>query len=49
MRHQYTGSFKDKLHLDVHCQAIAANDRASAKDLDALAAAHRAAAKEAGK
>ena len=49
MAKQYTGSFKDKLHLDVHCEAVAANDRSSAKELDELAAAHRAAAKEAGK
>lgn len=46
---QYTGSLKEKLHLDVHCKAVSANYRATAKELDAMAEAERVAAKEAGK
>jgi hypothetical protein len=45
----YTGALKDKVHLDEHCRVIANRYREQAKDLDALAEAHRAQAKAVGK
>ena len=49
MAKTYAGSVREKLHFDQHCKAIAAYYRDIAKDLDAMAAAHRSLAKKAGK
>ncbi len=50
MAKSYAGLGKaGQYHADQHCRAIAKHDLEQAKDLDALAAAHRAEAKKLGK
>jgi len=46
MGKSYTGALKEKLHLDEHCKTIADGYRRTAKELDAVAAAHREQAKQ---